>query len=155
MSSVQVRTATTRAPVTTVNASARLELLEYFLVQHEDLARCAQASLDWLARHCGVRRSVCLAVDGEASMLIGLAGCGVRIEEVELFSWPITDGDDPLMAALSASRPLPFRTARANGHPGHRVPVTPLGTTGTFTAFPLHGTRAHEHALGLLLLRPP
>src|SRR5215213_11200159 len=101
MSSVQVRTAASRAPVMTVNSSARLELLEYFLVHHEDLARCAQASLDWLARHCGVRRSVCLAVDGEASMLVGLAGYGVRSDDVELFSWPITEGDDVLVAALS------------------------------------------------------
>jgi PAS domain S-box-containing protein len=153
MSSVQVRTATSRAPVTTANSSARLELLEYFLVHHEDLARCAQASLEWLARHCGIRRSVCLAVDSDSSMLVGLAGYGVRSEDVELFSWPITDGDDALVSALSGSRPLQFRSTRPNGHPARRIPITPLGSAGPFTAFPLHGTRNQEQALGLLLLR--
>ena len=153
MSSVQVRTAALRAP--TINASARLELLEYFLVHHEDLARCAQASLEWLGRHCGVRRAVCLAVDAESSMLVGLAGYGVRGEDVELFSAPILDGEDGLVAALSATRPLQFRTARANGHAVRAVPSTPLGPTTPFTAFPLHGTRPQEQALGLLLLRAP
>jgi PAS domain S-box-containing protein len=147
--------ATSRAPVSTVNSSARLELLEHFLVHHEDLVRCAQASLEWLARHCGVRRSVCLAVDVESSMLVGLAGYGVRSEDVELFSWPITEGDDALITALSATRPSQLPSTRSNGYAARRVPVTPLGTTGSFTAFPLHGTRPQEQALGLLLLRPP
>ena len=38
--------------------TARLELLEYFLIHHDDLQRCAQASLEWLDRHAGVKRSV-------------------------------------------------------------------------------------------------
>src|SRR4051812_48091426 len=101
MSAAQLRSAPSRAPVTAANASARLELLEYFLVHHEDLARCAQASLDWLARFATVRRSVCLAVDAESRMLVGLAGYGVRNEDVELFSWPVSDDDDPLVTALS------------------------------------------------------
>ena len=83
MTSVQAR-GVTRAPVPAVNHTARLELLEYYLVHHEDLVRCAQASLDWLARYAGVRRSVCLAVDAEAGLLVGIAGVGVPIDNVEL-----------------------------------------------------------------------
>jgi PAS domain S-box-containing protein len=153
MSSLQVRTATSRAPVPAVNSPARLELLEYYLVHHEDLARCAQASLDWLARHCGVRRSVCLAVDSESSTLVGLAGYGVRTEDVELFSWPVSDGDDALVSALSDSQPTSFRGTRGNGHSLRTVPATPLGTATPFTAFPLRGSRTQEQAVGLLLLR--
>jgi PAS domain S-box-containing protein len=153
MSSLQVRSATSRAAVTSIDSSARLELLEYYLVHNEDLARCAQASLDWLARHCGLRRSVCLAVDAESSMLVGLAGYGVRADDVELFSWPITDGDDPLVSALSGTRPSQFRASRANGHSVRAVPVTPFGAGAAFTAFPLHGTRPQEQAVGLLLVK--
>ena len=102
-----------------VNHAARLELLEYYLVHHEDLARCAQASLEWLARHAGVRRSVCLAVDGESSMLVGIAGYGVSNEDVELFSWPLSDTHDPLVARADRRR-ADGRSApaRANGHAG-------------------------------------
>src|SRR3954465_15874846 len=141
MSSVQVRTASPRAPVTAVDTSARLELLEYFLVHHEDLTRCAQASLDWLARYCNIRRSVCLAVDAESSTLVGLAGYGVRTEALELFSWPISDGADALMAALSSALPTPFRGTRANGPSPRNVPQIPLGVTGPFVVHPLRGSR--------------
>src|SRR6187549_1109367 len=105
MSSAQMRTVPSRASIRTVNASARLELLEHFLMHHEDLARCAQASLDWLARVANVRRSVCLGVDAESGMLVGLAGYGVRSDDVELFSCPVSDDDDPLVAALSRHQP--------------------------------------------------
>src|SRR4051812_3600002 len=153
MSSVQVRTASPRAPVTAVDTSARLELLEYFLVHHEDLTRCAQASLEWLARYANVRRSVCLAVDSESSLLVGLAGYGVRTEDVELFSSQMTADGDELVAALSRPHASPFRAARANGHRARSLPQTPLGVTGPFVAYPLRGTRTQDQALGLLLLR--
>src|SRR4051812_43250992 len=153
MSSVQVRTASPRAPVTAVNTSARLELLEYFLVHHEDLTRCAQASLDWLARYANVRRPVCLAVDAESSLLVGLAGYGVRTEDVELFSSQMTADGDELVAALSRPHASPFRAARANGHRARSLPQTPLGASGPFVAYPLRGTRAQDQAVGLLLLR--
>jgi PAS domain S-box-containing protein len=152
MTALQVRSAS-RAPVPVVNHAARLELLEYFLAHHEDLVRCAQASVDWLARYAGVKRSVCLAVDGEASLLVGIAGAGVRTDEVELFSWPLSDGYDPLVRALALQGPTVFRAPRPNGHPGRGFPVTPLGT-GAFAAVPLRGSRAHgDAAVGLLLLR--
>src|SRR5918996_2765431 len=154
MSSLQARSVS-RPPIAIVNHAARLELLEYYLIHHEDLARCAHATLEWLARHAGVRRSVCLAVDSESNMLVGIAGYGVRNEDVGPFSWPMTDSEDTLVAALSAAEPLVFRPSRANGHPGRVLPSTPLGHA-TFTAIPLRGVReTEEGSLGLLLLRQP
>src|SRR5687767_5346303 len=105
VSSLPARTVS-RASVAAANSAARLELLEYYLVHYEDLARSAQTTLEWLARHAGVRRSLCLVVDSESGMLTGIGGVGVRTEEVELFSWPLSDSRDPLVAALSASGPV-------------------------------------------------
>src|SRR5215211_7461240 len=99
MRSLQVRSVS-RAPIPTVDHAARLELLEYYLVHHEDLVRCVQASLEWLARNAAVRRAVCLAVDDESNMLVGVAGYRVPQDDVELFSWPLGDSHDPLGMAL-------------------------------------------------------
>jgi PAS domain S-box-containing protein len=141
-----------RTPVSPVDTTARLELLEYFLAHYEDLARCADASLQWLARYAGVKRSVCLVMDGDASMLVGLAGHGVASEEVELFAWPIADAPDPLVTALLDREPTVFRAHRGNGHAARPVPVTPIGQT-PFTAVPLRGGGRQESVVGLLLLR--
>src|SRR5436190_24260459 len=108
MSSLQARTFTraagtraagTRAAGTAVNHAARLELLEQYLAHHEDIVRCAQTSLDWLARHAGVKQSACLAVDAESNMLVGIAAYGTVGEDIELFSWPISDTYNPLISA--------------------------------------------------------
>src|SRR5215208_4568663 len=121
MSSLSVRTVS-RAPVPVVNHASRLELLEYYLVHHEDLVRCAVTSLEWLGRNANIKRCVCLAVEAEASMLVGIAGYGVPAEEVELFSWPLSDAQDPLVAALAEPRPTTFRATRSNGHPSRSAP---------------------------------
>jgi PAS domain-containing protein len=109
--------------------------------------------LEWLARHAGVRRSVCLAVDAEANLLVGIAGYGVASEDVGLFAWPLSDPQDALVGALAAPESVTFKASRVNGHPGRVPPATPLGA-GTFTAIPLRGVReAEEGGLGLLLVR--
>ena len=90
MSSLQARTFT-RTSGTAVNYAARLELLEQYLAHHEDIVRCAQASLDWLALHAGVKQSACLAVDADSNMLVGIAARGTVGEDIELFSWPLSD----------------------------------------------------------------
>jgi PAS domain S-box-containing protein len=152
MSVPPVRTIS-RAPVGPVNHAARLELLEYYLVHHEDLARCVEVTLEWLGRHANIRRSVCLVVDGESSLLVGMGGYGVSQEDVELFSWPVSDLSDPLVLALNARTPTAFRPPRANGHAARAIPATPLGA-GPFIAIPLRGPRERERdAVGLLLLR--
>src|SRR5688500_16822762 len=143
-----------RATVMAVHSAARLELLEDYLVHYEDLARSAQASVDWLAKHAGIKRSLCLVVDSESGMLTGMAGSGVRADEIDLFSWPLSDVRDPLVAALSAPGPVVIRPSRANGQAVRVAPETPLGA-GPFIAFPLRGVReTEEGALGLLLIRP-
>src|ERR1044072_670506 len=98
MSSLQARTFT-RTAGTAVSYAARLELLEHYLAHHEDIVRCAQVSLEWLARHAGVKQSACLAVDAESSMLVGIAAHGTVGEDIELFSWPLSDSHDPPIAA--------------------------------------------------------
>src|SRR5436305_6032992 len=139
MSSLQARTFTraggTRAAGTAVNHAARLQLLEQYLAHHEDIVRCAQASLDWLARHAGVKQSACLAVDGESNMLVGIAAHGTVGEDIELFSWPLSDSYDPLIEALHSPGAVHFKSHRLNGDAA-QSPSTPLGR-GPFTVVPI------------------
>jgi PAS domain S-box-containing protein len=150
MSPLQVRSIA-RAPVSIVDDAARLDLLEYYLAHHDDLARCVQTSLEWLARHAGIKRSVCVAADGDVSMLVGIAGFGVQAEDVEQFAWPLADRDDPLVRALRSPVPMTFRGHRGNGNTARTAPATPLGH-GPVVAIPLRAAEA-EQAVGLLLLR--
>jgi PAS domain S-box-containing protein len=156
MSSLQARTFT-RTAGTAVNYPARLELLENYLAHHEDVVRCAQLSLEWLARHAAVKQSACLAVDAESNMLVGIAAHGTVGDDVELFSWPLSDTYDPLVAALHSTVPVQIKSYRPNGYSSSPA-ATPLGR-GAFTAVPLamRGgvVDAEETAPGLLLFRAP
>jgi PAS domain S-box-containing protein len=150
MSSLPVRSeARASAPLTT--HARRLELLEYYLAHHEDLIRCAQASVDWLARHTGVRRAMVLAVDSEASQLVGLAGVGISADEIELFSLSLSESHDPLVRALENPGPSVVRSSRLNGDGARSTPLGP----GQFSTVPLRGARdTDDDAVGLLLMRP-
>jgi PAS domain S-box-containing protein len=151
MATLQARSLS-RAKASPSPEAARLELLESYII-HDDVARCALLSLEWLARHAGVRRSMCLLLDRDQGQLVGVAGRGVRTEEVELFAWPTSDARDPLVAAMSATGPTILRSGRADGSVPRPVPVTPLGG-GQLVAIPLRGARDSDgDALGLLLLR--
>jgi PAS domain S-box-containing protein len=157
MSSLQARTFTRTAPGAAVNYAARLELLEHYLAHHEDVVRCAQLSLEWLARHAGVKQSACLAVDAESNMLVGIAAHGAIGNDIELFSWPLSAAYDPLVAALQSPGPVHFKSYRPNGYAA-QPSSTPLGR-GPFTAVPL-GMRGglidtDEAAPGLLMFRAP
>src|ERR1700739_1115202 len=125
MSSLQARTLTTRSAGSAVDQAARLELLEYYLAHHEDIVRCAQTTLEWLARYAGIRQSACLAVDAESNMLVGVASHGVGGDEIQLFSWPLSDNHEPLITALQASSPVQFKAAKMNGHAESQA--APLG----------------------------
>src|SRR6267142_1167287 len=156
MSSLQARTFTRTSAGTAVSHAARLELLEHYLTHHEDVVRCAQLSLEWLARHAGVKQSACLAVDAESNMLVGIAAHGTVGEDIDLFSWPLSDTYDPLIEALQSPAPVHFKSYKPNGHAG-QLPSIPLGR-GPFTAVAL-GTRGggvterDDTAPGLLLFR--
>src|SRR6185436_1184294 len=117
MSSLQARTFT-RTAGTAINYPARLELLEHYLAHHEDIVRCAEVSLEWLARHAGVKQSACLAVDAESSMLVGIAAHGTVGEDIELFSWPLSDTHEPIISALQSPGPVHFKSNRPNGSAG-------------------------------------
>ena len=148
MSSLQVRPVSRTAPPV-VSHAARLELLEYYLAHHEDLVRCAQASVDWLGRHAGIRRALCLVVDSEAGQLVGLAGIGVSIDDVELFALPLSESHHPLVRALLSPEPTAVRWTRVNS-----ARSGSLGA-GAFSAISLRGARdTDDEAVGLLLVRP-
>jgi PAS domain S-box-containing protein len=142
-----------RAKMARSTEAARLELLESYIVHHEDLARCAQLSLEWLARHAGIRRSMCVVAEHEEGHLVGLASYGVPSDEVALFSWPLSDARDPLAAMVSAPGPTVLRAGRANESVGRPMLGTPLGA-GHIMAIPLRGRETDDAALGLLLIRP-
>jgi len=140
---------TSRVTAPAANAAARLELLEYFLVHREDLPRCAQASLEWLARHAGVRRSVCLSIDADAGVLVGVAGVGVSTEDLEEYSSPLVHLHDPLVRALTAPAPMALRSGRENGHARH-----PGFGSAPVLAVPLRDDRQDDgDAVGLLLVK--
>src|SRR5437773_10336477 len=98
-----------RAAVSPMHAAARLELLEYYLIHTDDVARCAQASLEWLGRYAGIRKSVFLIVDSEAAALVGVAGYGISNDDVALFTSAMSDTRDPLVAALGERGPRVLR----------------------------------------------
>jgi len=156
MSPLQARTFTRTAGAAAVNYAARLELLEHYLAHHEDIVRCSQVTLEWLARHAAVKQSACLAVDAESDTLVGIATHGTDGEDIELLSWPLSDSHDPLIAALAARGAVQFKSYRPNGYASQPAP-SPLGR-GSFTAVPLGmrvGRADEDMAPGLLLLRTP
>src|ERR1700691_6252905 len=57
-------------------AEAKLAMAEFLLVR-EDLSECAERALDWLQRHAGVDKALCLAVDPSQKQLITLATLGL------------------------------------------------------------------------------
>jgi PAS domain S-box-containing protein len=136
--------------VTTGNGPARLDLLEFYLTHQDDLLACAQASVDWLAKYAGIRRSVCLVVDDESRVLIGAAGHGVPRSEVSLFRSSLSIPDDPLASAVRDSAPSVVRVPRGNGQHG---PATPFRSSA-FTAIPLRrDAESTDDPVGLLLVR--
>jgi PAS domain S-box-containing protein len=150
MSSLQVRSVS-RASAPIASHAARLELLEFYLAHHEDLLRCAQASVDWLARQTSIRRAMCLAVDAEVAQLVALAGVGIPSEQIDLFALSLAEAHEPLVRALGNVDPVIIRPARLNGHGTRTAPLGP----GPFTVIPLRGGRdSDDEAVGLLLVRP-
>ena len=129
MRSFQART-DIRASGTTGNQAARLELLEYFLTHHDDLVPCAQASLDWLARFVGIKQSACLLADHDTGMLMAVAVQGAVVDDPPVFAWPLSQIQNPLIAALASSGPVWFKASRTGGHILRPVPRTPLGQIG-------------------------
>src|SRR5687767_14896785 len=82
-------------------------------------------------------------------MLVGVAGIGVTVSDVEEYSSPLSHTHDPLIRALTAPAPMTLRTSRENGH--GRFP----GFGGAAVlAIPLRNDRQDDaDAVGLLLVK--
>ena len=148
MSSLQARTFTraagTRAAGTAVNHAARLELLEQYLAHHEDIVRCAQASVDWLARHAGVKQSACLAVDAESNMLVGIAAHGIhRRRRRAVFVAAVRYLRSADRGAAIAAPRSSFKAHKPNGSAAQAA-ATPLGR-GAVHGHPARHARQRRH----------
>src|SRR5688572_33349442 len=81
-------------------------------------------------------------------MLVGVAGIGVTVSDVEEYSSPLSHTHDPLIRALTAPAPMTLRTGRENGH--GRFP----GFGGAAVlAIPLRNRQDDSEAVGLLLVK--
>ena len=132
-----------------IGAKAKLSLVDALLAEHE-VRPCALLALRWLARHTGIERALCLAVDPESGRLAGLTGLGVPPAAVDAFSLDLADRTHPLVVSLSGGEPVAFHDS------GQTVPrpfETPLGHS-SFHAVPLGSSQHLQQELGpgLLLL---
>ena len=132
--------------VPAASSEERLQLLE-FLLATNDIAECAERSVEWLATHAGVRHALCAAVDANNTYLIGLAGHGLEPFSATDFKLELDQRSHPIVTALSRLQPavLPL-----NGHSESAgIPQLP------YLAVPLHGPVVDEEPrLGLLLVGP-
>ncbi|MGH7278612.1 MAG: PAS domain-containing sensor histidine kinase, partial [Candidatus Rokuibacteriota bacterium] len=122
--------------------------LEALLVT-QDARECAERALEWLARHLGVTRGLCLLAPlGEPTRLLTAASLGLPPGATGSFTLDLEERTHPLVAAMMGPKPVAFRrTGAGRGHP-----LTPLGHL-EFHAVPLHGVEAREDwSVGLLLL---
>src|SRR5262249_30324724 len=101
---------------------ARLTLAE-FLLTTEDLIEISQMSLDWLSRHAGVPRSLCLVPpDDYATSLVTIASHGIAPTSAT-FTLNLDETEHPLVKAWTSAQPVtlpPTSDAR-------RSSVTPIG----------------------------
>ncbi|MGH7268081.1 MAG: ATP-binding protein [Candidatus Rokuibacteriota bacterium] len=145
------RSAPGRRSAGRATATGRLSLLEYF-VGSDDATACAEQALQWLARHVGVERAVCLGVNSDMTRLVGLTALGVPVARLRRFSVALNARDHPLVGALAGTQPVSFPSNGAD--PGQRT-ATPFGTA-SFLAYPLHGLEGTQPVpLGLLLVATP
>jgi PAS domain S-box-containing protein len=113
---------------------ARLALAELLLATH-DPAQCAQAALEWLLAHAGVRRALCLHPNAEHSKLVVLAARGVPATRAAKITLDLGQRHDPLVAAVE--RETVQLAANGSGAPGSLValfggaPVLSLPLTGS------------------------
>ena len=119
---------------------ARLALAE-FLLANSDLQASARESVDWLARHAGVRQSLVAVVDPASPHLLLVAEHGLSDTAIADFVVGRDDVGHPFLRAMERTEPTYF--AKSSGV------RSPLERTG-FHGFPL---RAGDdgRAQGILL----
>ncbi|HVT61715.1 MAG TPA: ATP-binding protein [Thermoanaerobaculia bacterium] len=111
---------------------ARLALIDGLLAE-QDGRGCAALALRWLERHCGIERSLCAVVDTEGTHLVGLAGVGIPLVEIDSFRLDLGERAHPLVLALLGAAPVAFHQSVQILQRG--LP-TPLGSV-PFHALPL------------------
>ncbi|HEX2642333.1 MAG TPA: ATP-binding protein [Thermoanaerobaculia bacterium] len=115
---------------TSTGPQAKLDLVDA-LLEEQDARHCATLTLRWLAQHAGVDRALCAVVDTESNRLLGSAGLGVPLVEVDSFVLDLADINHPLAVALAGTEPASFA-----GEDAARWSFeTPLGSS--FLAIPL------------------
>jgi signal transduction histidine kinase len=128
---------------------ARLSYAE-FLIGCEDVAQCAQQSLEWLAEHARVREALCAVVDIASRRLHALAGHNVEPDQLTSFSLDVEDRAHPLVAAMFAGKPIVF-----GGRGGEARPDGVPLRASTFVAVPLYGAYGRDFEPGGLLVAAP
>jgi PAS domain S-box-containing protein len=130
---------------------ARLELLDALLAAGEPAA-CARRALDWLRRHAGVRRALCLVTRvgdrGESPRLVPLATAGVAAGRVSHLSFDLEERDHPMTRAVLGGGPS---VLSLNGG-GPALPGF-AGETN-LRALPLPAGDPRDLPAGLLLVAP-
>jgi signal transduction histidine kinase len=130
-------------------AATRLALAEQ-LLESDQIGECAQAAVDWLGEHGGARWAMCALLDAGGRNLLGLAGFGVQVGQLERFSISLDEDSHPLVFALGSKEPVSFDNAAGQRR---RKPISPLGN-GNFFAIPLPLNEGREARIGLLLVSP-
>jgi PAS domain S-box-containing protein len=122
--------------------------LAEFLLTTEDLTEISQMSLDWLSRHAGVPRSLCLVPpDDYAASLVTIASHGIAPTSAT-FTLNLDETEHPLVKAWTGGQPV---TLPPPEDP-RQSPLTPIGH-GAVHALPLVGPEpSHRPSVGLLLL---
>jgi PAS domain S-box-containing protein len=150
---IQAKSASRSAGANSVSrssAEAKLAMAEFLLVR-EDMSECAQQALEWLRKHAGVHKALCLAVEPSQKQLTTLASLGLNGTEPEEISLDLADGQHPFVAALFQSKPVVLR----GGFSNPRSAFPPYGPDA-FTAIPMGGgdQSAANRAVGLLVVSP-
>jgi PAS domain S-box-containing protein len=128
---------------------ARLRLLEGFVARSE-IADCSRFALQWLGEVLGVSRSICLLKPIGEQMLFAVSAYGFPGSAVTSVAVPLEEWGNPLVAALTARKPVSFPAAHSAADRRHR-PATPFEDSA-FQALPLGVSGFNEDAFGLLLI---
>ena len=128
---------------------ARLRLLEGF-VGRTEVADCARCALQWLGEVVGVSRSICLLKPIGEQVLYAVAAYGFAGSSVISFTVPLEEWGNPLIAALTAHKPVVFPAAHAAADRKRR-PATPFEDSA-FQALPIGVSGFTDEAFGLLLI---
>ncbi len=126
--------------------AARLRLLEGFVARSE-IADCARYALQWLGEVLGVSKSICLLKPLDEQALFAVSAYGFPGSEVTSFAVPVEEWGNPLVAALTARKPVSFPAAHSAADRRHR-PATPFEDSA-FQVLPIGFS---EDACGLLLI---